>query len=636
MPLSSIKHSKFFLYFEKLCHTIKNSPIYKDSWHNITNGISTTANEAFKLFKRQQSENHDPNPLIPALKSLKDDKDIIITKPDKGRGVVLLNRRDYHNKLQTIINDRSKFKQITTDKATYLLKLEDKLNRLLRSIKTSIGEPTYNALTSFGSIPGVLYGLPKIHKLHIPLRPIISTIGTFNYNLAKFLVQIITPLTTNEYTIENSSSFAKEICDLKPPHPVTMASFDIESLFTNVPLKETTNLIVDNTTSSLLDVYGLTKTTFKKLLEIAAHYSVFTFNDTLYTQVDGIGMGSALGPSYANSFLCHHEKAWLAECPLEFKPIFYRRYMDDSFLLFKDPAHIHPFLAYLNSKHPNINFTCEMEQNNKLPFLDSTVTFHGNHFSTNTYRKPTYTGLGLNYLSHIPRIYKINSIKTLINRAYNICSTWSAFHEEMTFLKNFFMSNGYPSFLFHKVTNNFLCNKFSPKPAITTVKKDIKYIKLPYMGRLSFDLRKSLNKILTNAYPQINFRFVFHNKNTIGNYLKHKEKSNSDFLCPNVVYLFSCPSCKARYVGSTSRWLYHRILEHKGKSIRTGTFLNKPSFSAIRAHSHLHNHQFKTEDFQIVSSHKNRLDLNIAESIAIRTMRPELNNMASATPLFTQ
>ena len=273
MPLSSIKHSKFFLYFEKLCHTIKNSPIYKDSWHNITNGISTTANEAFKLFKRQQSENHDPNPLIPALKSLKDDKDIIITKPDKGRGVVLLNRRDYHNILQTIINDRSKFKQITTDKATYLLKLEDKLNRLLRSIKTSIGEPTYNALTSFGSIPGVLYGLPKIHKLHIPLRPIISTIGTFNYNLAKFLVQIITPLTTNEYTIENSSSFAKEICDLKPPHPVTMASFDIESLFTNVPLKETTNLIVDNTTSSLLDVYGLTKTTFRNLLEIAAHYS---------------------------------------------------------------------------------------------------------------------------------------------------------------------------------------------------------------------------------------------------------------------------------------------------------------------------------------------------------------------------
>ncbi|XP_069977196.1 uncharacterized protein [Penaeus vannamei] len=634
IPPSTIPHNQFFLCFEKLCHTIKNCEIYKDRWNHITNSISTVAHDTYKKFKCHVKSIHTPYPSLTPLIALRDDNNIVITKPDKGRGVVILNRDDYFSKLNTILSDSSKFKPIMSDTATHLLKLEDKLNRLLRSIRTSIGEMTYNLLTISGSKPGRLYGLPKIHKIGQPLRPIISAIGTFNYNLAKFLVQLITPLTTNEYTIENSFSFIKEISDLKPLRPVTMASFDIESLFTNVPLSETTDIILNKTTSSLLNSYGLNKTTYRKLLDIAAHNSVFTFNGSIYTQVDGVAMGSPLGPCYANTFLCHHEQTWMNDCPANFKPILYRRYMDDTFLLFNDPSHINPFLSYLNSQHPNIKFTCETEQNNKLSFLDTSITFHNNCFYTSTYRKPTFTGLGLHYLSYIPHIYKLNSLTTLINRAYNICSTWASFHDEVSFLSKYFTTNGYPSYLFYKALRKFLSQKFNPKPASATVNKDIKYIKLPYMGGLSFDLRKSLNKILRRCYPQISFRFVFYNNNTVGNFLKNKEMCNSE-LCSNVVYLFTCPSCQARYVGSTSRWLRHRILEHKGKSIRTGLQLSKPSFSAIREHSHLHNHPFSNTDFKILTSHLNRFDLIIAESLHIQTMKPELNNTATATTLFT-
>ena len=90
-----------------------------------------------------------------------------------------------------------------------LLKLEDKLNRVLRSIKSAIGDNTYHKLFAAGSRPGRLYGLVKVHKQGNPLRPIISAIGMFNYNVAKFLVPVLTPLTTNQYTIENSYSFNK-------------------------------------------------------------------------------------------------------------------------------------------------------------------------------------------------------------------------------------------------------------------------------------------------------------------------------------------------------------------------------------------------------------------------------------------
>ncbi|XP_037787640.1 uncharacterized protein LOC119583240 [Penaeus monodon] len=207
---------------------------------------STIANTTFKKFSRQVKQTCDSEAILSPLKTLKNDKTILITKPDKGRGVVILNSCDYKQKILNILSDHTKFKRITTEVSTHLLYLEDKLKRLLRIIKTSGNESTYNFLMTSGSRPGLLYGLPKVHKPNIPLRPIISSIGTFNYNTAKFLVPIISPLTTNQYTIENSTTFVSEITSLTFQQPITMASFDVESLFTNVPLHETTDLIVNN------------------------------------------------------------------------------------------------------------------------------------------------------------------------------------------------------------------------------------------------------------------------------------------------------------------------------------------------------------------------------------------------------
>ena len=140
-----------------------------------------------------------------------------------------------------------------------------------------------------------------------------------------------------------------------------------------------------------------------------------------------------------------------------------------------------------------------------------------------------------------------------------------------------------------KTINTFLNLKLAPPSPVTTVNKDVRYFKLPYMGKLSFEVRKSFKHILKNAYPQIKFNFVFTNSNNIRNFLTKKPKPSPE-LCSNVVYLFQCPSCPARYVGSTSRWLKHRIQEHKGRSFRTGLQLGKPAFSSIREHSHEHSH----------------------------------------------
>ncbi|XP_042860919.1 uncharacterized protein LOC122246419 [Penaeus japonicus] len=168
---------------------------------------------------------------------------------------------------------------------------KDKLNRFLCNIKDSVGDSVYNCLFASKSRPGVLYGLPKIHKAGNPIRPIISSIGTFNYNLVKFLVPLLTPLTKNDYTVENTMDFVKEITTVKINGPVVMASVDVQSLFTNIPHEEDTTLIVRKLTKSK-DFQQLNEKQLTKALHLATADSVF--NDDLYSETDGVAMGSPL------------------------------------------------------------------------------------------------------------------------------------------------------------------------------------------------------------------------------------------------------------------------------------------------------------------------------------------------------
>ena len=120
-------------------------------------------------------------------------------------------------------------------------------------------------------------------------------------------------------------------------------------------------------------------------MELATKDMMFLFNGNYYRQIEGVAMGSPLGPILANIFLCHHEKKWLRNCPAEFKPINYTRYVDDTFVLFWDDSHVEKFQQYLNEQHLNIKFICEKEQNDCLPFLNVLVERTDDGFVTGTY-----------------------------------------------------------------------------------------------------------------------------------------------------------------------------------------------------------------------------------------------------------
>ena len=157
----------------------------------------------------------------------------------------------------------------------------------------------------------ILYSLPKIHKPYFSskfqFRPIFAAYKTPSFNLAKYLVPILSPLTTNQYTVENTYKFAEEIQNQDGSSGLIMASFDVENLFTNIPLQETIQIIVHQLFISPTSiVMGLTRDLFTKILDLSVNNSFFLFNDKLYSQVDGLGMGLPLGPTFANIFLCYH------------------------------------------------------------------------------------------------------------------------------------------------------------------------------------------------------------------------------------------------------------------------------------------------------------------------------------------
>ena len=147
---------------------------------------------------------------------------------------------------------------------------------------------------------------------------------------------------TTYILVKDTFSFVQEITNYNNSNYI-MASFDIVSLYTNIPIHETIDLILDLAFCNREMFSGFNKVQFKKLLEISLLDTYFIFNKKLYKQCDGLAMSQPVAPTLANIFLCIHEKKWLDECTLNFKPTLYRGYLDNTFLLFQEHRQIDVF-----------------------------------------------------------------------------------------------------------------------------------------------------------------------------------------------------------------------------------------------------------------------------------------------------
>ena len=305
--------------------------------------------------------------------------------------------------------------------------------------------------------------------------------------------------------------------------------------------------------------FNITEADLIELLEVSTKNQLFQFQWVLYEQVDGVAMGSPLGPLMADAFMCNIEEQLTNQNKM---PNFYKRYVDDTLSKMPDAEAASTFLATLNEIHPSISFTMELEKNGKLPFLGMEIIRNSTRLDRKVYRKPTDTGLLLHYHSHVHMKYKHSLLKTMLNRAFKLSSNWQFFHQECERLGVIFTRLHYPEPLIQNTIKVFVEMKVTGNTRHPQQSGEIPVrIPLPFKDQRSANkLREQLSdlsrKINTEVHPVFTSR-------KIKDELKAKEPKSPIVNQQNAVYFYKCDLCDADYVGFTRRHLHQCVEEHK-------------------------------------------------------------------------
>ena len=339
-------------------------------------------------------------------------------------------------------------------------------------------------------------------------------------------------------------------------------SFDVESLFTNVPLNRTLKVIVKRIFTDKLINTNLSKNTLRKLIRDTCTKTVFSCNDTFYEQIDGVSMGGSLGPVLANIIMTEFEEKTMTKLIDSGTVKFYCRYVDDTLLLVK-PNSLPGILSEFHKFDKNIRFTYDCFDGVIPHFLDIEIAPDG----LSIYRKDTFTGLYTNFDSFVPWSHRVAWVKSLIYRVLRICAPGKV-NAQLLKIRQFLAWNGFPrrvaDGLINRTKASCLYKTLSQDHAQETVSESrIIWINMPYIGEKGEQLTKSLVHKLRRCIPpskNVLFR-ILPRTNKISFYTNTKDKTPL-LSKSNLVYQFTCPCCNSSYIGKTERTLYERTMEH--------------------------------------------------------------------------
>ena len=251
-----------------------------------------------------------PQAELRALYNLHKDQDRLVIPADKGNCTVVMDRKDYDDKVQQMLSDQGTYKVLDKDPTQ---RTERKLNEKLANLKreNKISDSLYNKLRSSDGLPPRFYGLPKIHKPGYPLRPIVSFIDSPTYMLSKHLAQILRPLMNNtDLTVKNSVEFCEQMKNVRPKEDDELLSFDVVSLFTFIPVDLAIQVATDvlSNDETLQDRSTIPVDDIVDLLDFCLSTTNFKYNNIYYQQIFGTAMGSPVSAVMANLVMENLEK----------------------------------------------------------------------------------------------------------------------------------------------------------------------------------------------------------------------------------------------------------------------------------------------------------------------------------------
>ena len=478
-----------------------------------------------------------------------------------------------------------------------------------------------------------IYFKPKIHKPNNPGRPIVSACSCPTELISSYLDKIMTPIVKSlpSYIYIKDSNHALEIFrtfNFSGENKIIF-TMDITSLYTVIPNNE--GLQALKYFLNQRPVKSLSSETLLRLAELVLTLNCFSFGDNHYKQINGVAMGTKMGPSYANLFVGFIENKFFSNYHGP-KPNLYKRFIDDCVgATSSSKEELDHFITAVNSFHPALKYTWEISEIS-LAFLDIKISINGNSLSTSVHYKPTDSHNYLLHLSsHLQHVkYAIPFSQFL--RLRRLCSNDSDFNNKCEEMYQFFKKRGYPDSAV--TTGKHRAQEIDRNTALQSPQNE-------ETNRIPFTLTYHPQNLAVKNVILKNFKILrndpetkhifslpplisFKRDKNIGNFLVRSAfKSDNQpgtfkctltrcKTCPfisnivkisgpnrpakitdhftgisaNVIYCITCTLCKKIYIGETGRRLADRFREHLRGVEKNDTNASKP----VARHFNLPNH----------------------------------------------
>ena len=541
---------------------------------------------------------------------------------------VILDATEYHQKTATILDDNTKFKKISKNPTDQLKRsANDLINALNKASKTF----KFDKITGEYQ-PGYFYGNVKTHKPGNPLRPIISQIPLPTYKLAKTLNSIVSPFIPATYSLKSSAEFI-DLLKTRTRRG-TLASLDVCSLFTNVPVERTIDIIANYVyNNDTLPAPDIPEPIMRAMLRLCTTKAPFRCpQGQLYYQTDGIAMGSPLGVLFAQAFMAAVEEEVFSDSAI--KPALYCRYVDDILTEVQDMASLQRLKSRLEEVS-GLRFTVEDSIANKISFLDVSIDASEGNFITSVYRKPTDNERCLNGKSECPQRYKEGVVRAYVHRALKHCSSWPLVHQELRRIKQVLINNDYDLTTIDRqiqaIVDNYITNPTQTAPNRGST------ISLYYKSQMTTNYKteeSALKNIIRrncrpiNPQDHIKMTIYYQSPTTASLIVKNRVNDQSPLKQSNVVYHFKCNKgdCAllptSGYIGYTTTTLSRRLTMH----LQGGG----PQHHTLTEHDTRLTRQEIVDSTSILARSPDWRRLVALEAILIREKDPAINRQINA------
>ena len=381
-----------------------------------------------------------------------------------------MNKSFYQDKIEDMLSNQDYYEKLDRNPQKEIM---IKYNVLVQKYRSNLTKKEFDYLTEFETKPSNFYGLPKIHKSkeineacsiskenyieidapeNLSFRPIVAGPICETHRLSNFIDILLQPFSKRVKSyIKDTTDFLTKLPELTDPN-ATLVTFDVESLYTNIPHTLGLDAINFWLQKHPEDIPSrINKNFILEGIKFILENNYFCFNNEFYLQVKGTAMGTKVAPIYATLVLAYLEEQLYIRLEKDFNHQFsqyveenFKRFLDDCFILFtKSDNELEKLYQYLNDLHPSLKFTMDSNAH-QLPFLDTMVINNGGKIQTDIFYKPTDSKQYLLYTSCHPKHTRNSIPYNLARRLKTIVSDEGTLNNRLSDLKKYLLKRKYP------------------------------------------------------------------------------------------------------------------------------------------------------------------------------------------------